>query len=124
MTGTADRCTGPLWAVDPQFRDLVLTAEDSAEWFAGGFACAGLPPDSVRYGYRPLYHRAIFAPYATACQNAEALAAATLQFVSIQGLRPEIVRLRAGMAGSQGLPARALVTASSAVRPWFAAESR
>ena len=28
------------------------------------------------------------------------------------------------MAGSQGLPARALVMASSAVRPWFAAESR
>ncbi len=32
--------------------------------------------------------------------------------------------MAAGVSGSQGLPARALVMASSAVRPWFAAESR
>ena len=29
-----------------------------------------------------------------------------------------------GVAGSQGVPARAVRIASSAVRPWFAAESR
>jgi len=44
-----------------------------------GFAAAGLPPDSIRFGYRPLYHQPIFTTYRTPCPNAEALAATTFQ---------------------------------------------
>jgi dTDP-4-amino-4,6-dideoxygalactose transaminase len=80
----------------PNYYNLVLTAEDSAESFAGGFACAGLPPDSVRYGYQPLYHRPIFAPYATACPNAEALAAATLQIPVHPGMPQAALQWVAG----------------------------
>ncbi|HET6214068.1 MAG TPA: hypothetical protein VFE14_14480, partial [Micromonosporaceae bacterium] len=40
---------------------------------------AGLPPDSVRYGYQPLYHRPIFAQFKALCPNAETLAATTFQ---------------------------------------------
>ena len=39
-------------------------------------------------------------------------------------LRFGVAVQRAGVAGSQGLPARARVMASRAVSPWFAAESR
>jgi dTDP-4-amino-4,6-dideoxygalactose transaminase len=46
---------------------------------AASFAAAGLHPDSIRYGYRPLYHRAIFTGYTSTCPNAEALAATTFQ---------------------------------------------
>ncbi|WP_131746336.1 DegT/DnrJ/EryC1/StrS family aminotransferase [Frankia sp. Cppng1_Ct_nod] len=63
----------------PNYYNLVLIASDSAEPLAAGFTAAGLPPDSTRYAYRPLYHRPLFAAYATACPNAEALCAATLQ---------------------------------------------
>lgn len=64
----------------PNYYNLVLVAAEDAEAFAARFASTGLPPDSLRYGYRPLYHWPIFAQYATACPNAEALCAATLQF--------------------------------------------
>ena len=63
----------------PNYYNLVLVAADSAEWVTAEFASAGLYSDSFRYGYRPLYHRPIFAPYASACRNAEALCATTLQ---------------------------------------------
>jgi hypothetical protein len=43
--------------------------------FAAGLAASGLHPDSIRYGHKPLYHQSIFNGYATACPNAEALAA-------------------------------------------------
>jgi hypothetical protein len=65
----------------PNYYNLVLVAPGAAESFSAGFAAAGLPSDSVRYGYRPLYHRPLFARYATPCPNAEALAAATLEEV-------------------------------------------
>ncbi len=63
----------------PNYYNLVLISSNSAEPLTAGFAAAGLPPDSIRYAYRPLYHRPLFAPYAGACPNAEALCAATLQ---------------------------------------------
>jgi dTDP-4-amino-4,6-dideoxygalactose transaminase len=65
---------------EPNYYNLVLTAQPaSAEALAVGFAGAGLPPDSVHYGYRPLYHRPIFTAYATECPNTEQLAATTFQ---------------------------------------------
>lgn len=65
----------------PNYYNLVLTAPaDTAKSFVTRFAASGLHPDSIRYGYRPLYRQSIFNPYATACPNAEALTAATFQF--------------------------------------------
>jgi hypothetical protein len=63
----------------PNYYNLVLVAPGAAESVTAELAAAGLPPDSIRYGYRPLYHRPLLARYATTCPNAEALAAATLQ---------------------------------------------
>jgi len=62
------------------YYSMVLAAEPGhAARVAAGFAEAGLPPDSVRFGYRPLYDRPRFRPYTAACPNAEALAASTVQ---------------------------------------------
>ncbi|MFY1654281.1 DegT/DnrJ/EryC1/StrS family aminotransferase [Solwaraspora sp. WMMB762] len=67
-------------ADQPNYYNLVLTTQPaSTQALTAGFAAAGLPPDSVRYGYRPLYHRPIFTAYATPCPNADALAATTFQ---------------------------------------------
>ncbi len=64
----------------PNYYSLVLAARpDSVESAAAFFTAASLPPDSARFAYRPLYHRPVFAAYATACPKAEALAVATLQ---------------------------------------------
>lgn len=64
----------------PNYYNLVLTTPtDSAASAAAGLAVTGLPPDSVRFGYRPLHHRPIFAAYTTPRPNAEALCASTLQ---------------------------------------------
>lgn len=59
---------------------MVLLAEPGhAARVAAGFAQAGLPPDSIRFGYRPLYDQPLFRPYASACPNAQGLAASTVQ---------------------------------------------
>jgi perosamine synthetase len=64
----------------PNYYSLVLaTKPDLAKTAATFFTTAGLPPDSARFTYRPLYHRPIFAAYATDCPNAEALTTTTLQ---------------------------------------------
>ncbi len=76
----------------PNYYNLVLTATDAAESLTAGFTAAGLPPDSARYGYQPLYHRPVFAAYATACPNAEALTTATLQLPVHPGLSPTALR--------------------------------
>ena len=55
-------------------------------------ADAGLPPDSVRYGYRSLYHRPIFTQYATTCPNAETLAATTFQLPVHPGMSEAALR--------------------------------
>jgi len=71
----------------PNYYNLVLVANpDCADAAAAALASAGLPPDSIRYGYRPLYRRPVFAAYATACPNAEALAISTLQLPVHPGL--------------------------------------
>lgn len=67
-------------ADQPNYYNLVLTAHPaSAEALAAAFTDAGLPPDSVRYGYRPLYHQPIFTKFTTTCPNAERLAATTFR---------------------------------------------
>jgi dTDP-4-amino-4,6-dideoxygalactose transaminase len=64
----------------PNYYSLVLTSSPAdAPRIAAGFAKAGLPPDSMRFRYGPLYTRPLFAPYAAACPNAETLAATTFQ---------------------------------------------
>ena len=73
----AELAHGP--ADSPNYYSLVLTTGVPDPTIAQRFTAAGLPPDSIRYGYRPLYHQPIFAPYARPCRNAETLTAATLQ---------------------------------------------
>jgi perosamine synthetase len=63
----------------PNYYNLVLTADPDAPAVAATLATTGLPPDSVRYGYRPLYHQPIFSRYAATCRNAERLATTTFQ---------------------------------------------
>jgi perosamine synthetase len=71
-----DLITPYLAAHEPNYYILVLRCLDNA---AAKVIAAGLPPDSIRFGYQPLYHRQIFTRYATSCPNAEALCAATFQ---------------------------------------------
>jgi dTDP-4-amino-4,6-dideoxygalactose transaminase len=66
----------------PNYYNLVLTVGERPQQVAQALSALGLPPDSIRYRYRPLYHHPIFAPYATACPNAEALATSTVQLPS------------------------------------------
>jgi perosamine synthetase len=63
----------------PNYYNLVLTAGSHQQEVAQALSALGLPPDSARYRYRPLYQQPIFAEYATACPNTEALAASTFQ---------------------------------------------
>jgi len=64
----------------PNYYNLVLVAPLAlARPLAAAFVRAGLPPDSIRFGYRPLYHRPIFSTFAAACPNAEQLTATTFQ---------------------------------------------
>jgi perosamine synthetase len=70
----------------PSYYNLVLTTTDHPHQVAERLAAIGLPPDSVRYGYRPLYQQRIFAEYATRCPNAETLAASAFQVPVHPGL--------------------------------------
>jgi dTDP-4-amino-4,6-dideoxygalactose transaminase len=70
----------------PNYYNLVLTARSHQQQVARALSSLGLPPDSVRYGYRPLYQRPIFAAYTNACPNAEALATSTFQLPVHPGL--------------------------------------
>src|SRR5262249_10946294 len=63
----------------PNYYNLVLTADDHQHEIEQALSALGLPPDSARYGYRPLSQQPIFAAYATACPNAETLATSTFQ---------------------------------------------
>lgn len=63
----------------PNYYNLVLTIKSRASHVAAAFDAAGLPPDSIRWRYRPLYHQPIFQPYASQCPNAERLATTTIQ---------------------------------------------
>jgi perosamine synthetase len=64
----------------PNYYNLVLTTRTPAADAAARLAEAGLLPDTIRYGYRPLHQQRLFARWASGpCPNAEALVAATLQ---------------------------------------------
>lgn len=63
----------------PNFYNLVLLVRGEPAPVAAALATAGLPPDSIRYGYRPLYHQPLFQRYARRCPNAERLATASVQ---------------------------------------------
>lgn len=76
----------------PNYYNLVLVAESNAAVVAAELAASGIPPDSVRYGYRPLYGQPLFRAYATDCPNAEALAATTLQLPVHPGMSEETVK--------------------------------
>ncbi|GAA2332898.1 DegT/DnrJ/EryC1/StrS family aminotransferase [Dactylosporangium salmoneum] len=62
----------------PNYYALVLTsAPQHATGIAEALTAAGLPLDSVRFGYGPLYRRPLFATYATPCPNAQQLTTTT-----------------------------------------------
>ncbi|GAA0480104.1 hypothetical protein Aca07nite_87960 [Actinoplanes capillaceus] len=73
----------------PNYYSLVLVAPRAAQRIAAELAAAGLAPDSIRFGYRPLYHQPLFQNYATWCPNAEHLTATTLQLPVHPALPPE-----------------------------------
>jgi dTDP-4-amino-4,6-dideoxygalactose transaminase len=70
----------------PNYYNLVLTAPSRQGEVAQALAGLGLPPDSARYGYRPLHQQRLFADYATASPNADALATSTFQIPVHPGL--------------------------------------
>jgi perosamine synthetase len=91
----------------PNYYNLVLTIRDHAEAVATSLACIGLPPDSIRYGYRPLYHQPIFQAYRAKCPNAKALAAATVQLPVHPGMsEPTVEWVARGVAAiaQEGTP--------------------
>lgn len=63
----------------PNYYNLVLTTTDQRREIATTLETIGLPPDSRCYRYRPLHQQPMFAPYASPCPNAEALATSTFQ---------------------------------------------
>lgn len=63
----------------PNYYSLVLISTARHAQIADAFHRAGLPPDSIRWRYRPLYEQPLFIPYATTCPNAEHLATAAIQ---------------------------------------------
>jgi perosamine synthetase len=88
----------------PNYHTLVLTtdtdtdtdADTDADAIAAALATAGLPPDSVRYRYRPLPRRTLFQPHQTACPNAARLAATTFQLPVHPGMSEAAIRWVAG----------------------------
>lgn len=72
----------------PNYYSLVLVSTKRHAEIADAFHKIGLPPDSIRWRYRPLYQQPLFIPYATACPNAETLATTTLQ-LPVHPLLPE-----------------------------------
>jgi len=90
----------------PNYYSLVLTIDPDTETgpdtraeaaaVAAALASVGLPPDSVRYRYRPLPQRTLFRPYRTPCPNAERLAAGTFQLPVHPGMSEAALRFVAG----------------------------
>jgi hypothetical protein len=48
----------------PNYYSLVLLTSGDPAPAAAAFTAAGLPPDSVQWGYRPLHQRPLLAEYA------------------------------------------------------------
>ncbi|MEV4416196.1 DegT/DnrJ/EryC1/StrS family aminotransferase [Catellatospora sp. NPDC049609] len=84
----------------PNYYSLVLIAHARQAEIGAALASAGLPPDSIRWGYRPLYHRPLFSAYATACPNAEAFAASTFQLPVHPGLDDATLEWMAGQVAA------------------------
>lgn len=61
----------------PNYYTLVLHARRNVRAIAARLGEGGLPSDVVRWGYRPLYERPVFARWRSRCPNAEALIEAT-----------------------------------------------
>jgi len=70
----------------PNYYSLVLLASGDPVPTAAAFTAAGLPPDSVRWGYRPLHQRPLLAEYAGPCQHAADLARRALHLPVHPGL--------------------------------------
>lgn len=86
VTGTG--LIEPRYAADgaPNYYSLVLLATDAPAPTVRAFSEAGLPPDSVRWGYRPLHRRPLLAAHASPCPNADDLARRALHLPVHPGL--------------------------------------
>lgn len=76
----------------PNYYNLVLTSGEPNALLTEKFTDVGLPPDSVRYGYRPLHHQPLFRSWARDCPNAEALTASTYQIPVHPGLSDAVIQ--------------------------------
>lgn len=63
----------------PNYYNLVLTSRSNSIEIASMLTKAGLPPDFVRYGYRPVHQQKLFADYPASAPNAEHLCGHTFQ---------------------------------------------
>ena len=70
----------------PNYYGLVLLADGNPDLAVRSFTEAGLPPDSVRWGYRPLHQRPLLAACASPCPNADDLARRALHLPVHPGL--------------------------------------
>ena len=70
----------------PNYYSLVLLAGGDPDPAVNALTEAGLPPDSVRWGYRPLHRRPLLAAYASRCPNADDLARRALHLPVHPGL--------------------------------------
>jgi dTDP-4-amino-4,6-dideoxygalactose transaminase len=70
----------------PNYYSLVLLAAGDPDPAVRAFTSAGLPPDSVRWGYRPLHQRPFLTGNASPCPNAEDLARRALHLPVHPGL--------------------------------------
>ena len=72
----------------PNYYSLILLAGGDPEPVIRNFTDAGLPPDSVRWRYRPLHQRPLLEAHASPCPNADDLARRALQLPVHPGLTP------------------------------------
>lgn len=77
----------------PNYYCLVLrSGQAAATGIATALARHGLAPDTVRWHYRGLHHRSMFAQWASPCPHADALIAATFQIPVHPGLDAAALR--------------------------------
>jgi dTDP-4-amino-4,6-dideoxygalactose transaminase len=75
----------------PNYYALVLLAPGDPEKAVQAFTAAGLPPDSVRWRYRPLHRRSLVADCVVPCPNADDLAQRALHIPVHPGMTPHQV---------------------------------
>jgi len=77
----------------PNYYSLVLrSGQAAAPRIAAALTSSGLGPDTIRWRYQGLHHRAMFAQWASPCPNADALIATTFQIPVHPGLPPATIR--------------------------------